>query len=316
VSPLHGRKQLTEAAYGAGKPGLNLDNLRDVIVRVPSLAEQAEIRRRTELLLGAADRIEHQTRAATASTERLPQSILAKAFSGELVPTEAELARAEERDYEPASALLERINAERATQANGGATSRTRRPRNGTNGKTETASPDKAPEEERVEVQTSGNGHPAPRKPIDQFDADEVMVAFRQACWGLGDARIDRDELLRRTAQKLGYQKLGQNIREALKGHLRAAIRRKIVGVDGQLVYAMTPTAGSLDTDALLETLSSVTQKNREHERDEVIRAAAKYLGFSQVTDAFREQMKSAFNAAVRRGLLERRGADVVVRVG
>ena len=42
----------------------------------------------------------------------LTQSILAKAFRGELVPTEAELARREGRDYEPASMLLERIKRE------------------------------------------------------------------------------------------------------------------------------------------------------------------------------------------------------------
>jgi hypothetical protein len=42
-----------------------------------------------------------------------PRAILAKAFRGELVPTEAELARAEGRDYEPASVLLERIRRER-----------------------------------------------------------------------------------------------------------------------------------------------------------------------------------------------------------
>ena len=36
-------------------------------------------------------------------------SILSKAFRGELVPTEAELARQENRTYDPASALLEKI---------------------------------------------------------------------------------------------------------------------------------------------------------------------------------------------------------------
>jgi type I restriction enzyme S subunit len=44
---------------------------------------------------------------------KLTQSTLAKAFRGELVPTEAELARREGREYEPASVLLERIRAER-----------------------------------------------------------------------------------------------------------------------------------------------------------------------------------------------------------
>ena len=57
---------------------------------------------------------------AVATLERVQQnlkryraSVLRAAVEGRLVPTEAELARAEGRDYEPASALLERILAER-----------------------------------------------------------------------------------------------------------------------------------------------------------------------------------------------------------
>ena len=52
-------------------------------------------------------------RLATARVEKLTQAVPAKAFRGELVPTEAELARAEGRYYEPSSVLLERIQAER-----------------------------------------------------------------------------------------------------------------------------------------------------------------------------------------------------------
>jgi type I restriction enzyme, S subunit len=51
---------------------------------------------------------------ATARAERLTQAILAKAFRGELVPTEAELARQEGRDYETAAQLLARIRASHA----------------------------------------------------------------------------------------------------------------------------------------------------------------------------------------------------------
>lgn len=54
-------------------------------------------------------------------------TILAKAFRGELVPTEAELARREGRDYEPASALLERIKS--STAAADGAESKRRKRR-------------------------------------------------------------------------------------------------------------------------------------------------------------------------------------------
>src|SRR5437588_10494386 len=52
--------------------------------------------------------------AATGRAEALTQAVLAKAFRGGLVPTEAELARREGREYEPASVLLERIRRERA----------------------------------------------------------------------------------------------------------------------------------------------------------------------------------------------------------
>jgi type I restriction enzyme S subunit len=48
--------------------------------------------------------------------KRYRASVLKAAIEGRLVPTEAELARQESRDYEPASVLLERVLAERRRQ--------------------------------------------------------------------------------------------------------------------------------------------------------------------------------------------------------
>jgi hypothetical protein len=81
---------------------------------VPPVNEQHEIVRRVDALFTLADKIADRVQGATMQVERITQAILAKAFRGELVPTEAELARAEGRDYEPAAKLLERIAAERA----------------------------------------------------------------------------------------------------------------------------------------------------------------------------------------------------------
>ena len=66
-----------------------------------------------------ADKIEERVATATKRADTLTQAILGKAFHGELVPTEAELARREYRDYEPASVLLARIKSgrESATSA-------------------------------------------------------------------------------------------------------------------------------------------------------------------------------------------------------
>jgi type I restriction enzyme, S subunit len=101
INPSDGRKQLQTAAYGQGKPGLNLDNIRDVVVAIPPLAEQQEIVRRVEALFKTADALEARYRKAKAHVDKLTQSILAKAFRGELVP--------QDPNEEPASILLERI---------------------------------------------------------------------------------------------------------------------------------------------------------------------------------------------------------------
>jgi len=80
---------------------------------LPPLPEQREIVRQVGALFKLADAVEQRVARAAAQAGELSQAIFAKAFRGELVPTEAELARQEYREYEPASVLLERIKRER-----------------------------------------------------------------------------------------------------------------------------------------------------------------------------------------------------------
>jgi len=85
-----------------------------MFILLPPLEEQREIVRRVELMFKLADTVEERVAAATTRGEKLTQAIVAKAFRGELVPSEAELARREDRSYESASELLSRIKSERA----------------------------------------------------------------------------------------------------------------------------------------------------------------------------------------------------------
>jgi len=103
---------------GSGPQALNCQRVRELPLTLPPLEEQQEIVGRVTALFTLADRVEQRLTAATTRTERITQSILAKAFAGELVETEADLARREGRDYEPASVLLQRIAAERQSAAN------------------------------------------------------------------------------------------------------------------------------------------------------------------------------------------------------
>ncbi|MDD1777141.1 MAG: restriction endonuclease subunit S [Candidatus Helarchaeota archaeon] len=111
-----GRDYIEEKARStAGQFNLNLDILRNLPIPVPPSLEQYEIVKRVENLFKIADMIERRVAATTSRVAKLTQAILVKAFRGELVPTEAELARREGRSYEPASVLLARINEEPKT---------------------------------------------------------------------------------------------------------------------------------------------------------------------------------------------------------
>ena len=142
--------------------------------------------------------------------------------------------------------------------------------------------------------------------PIDDLDVDQVMAEFRQQARRLGTTT--RAELLKAVSQELGYQRLGHNIEEVLKGHLRAAIRRKIIEADGELVCLHTPSMETYERDELIEAFHSVMRKNTSYVRKDVIRALANHLGFRRISDTVREPIKSAINGAIRRGLLGYQG--------
>ena len=145
---------------------------------------------------------------------------------------------------------------------------------------------------------------PTPRlTPIDQIETDAIMAAFRQAARGQG--WLERDELLKHVSLALGYQRLGPRIEEALRGHLRAAIRRRIIETDGPtLVRAGTATMADYEPDELLEVFRSVMRKGTRYDREEVIPALAHHLGFVRLTDTIREPIRKAITRAIRQGLL------------
>jgi len=122
-SPLGRQYCYSVKTDGVSQSNINAQKLLAYSIKVPPLTEQLEIVRRVDQLFALADTIEKQVNAALERVNLLTQSILAKAFRGDLTAQW----RAENPDLisgeNSAAALLEKIKAERAA-AGGKKTSR------------------------------------------------------------------------------------------------------------------------------------------------------------------------------------------------
>lgn len=96
-------EEIEEMKTGSSDSGMNLTQkkFKELSVNWPSVDEQKEIVRLVEQYFAFADTIEAQVKKAQTRVDNLTQSILAKAFRGELV--------AQDPADEPAEKLLERI---------------------------------------------------------------------------------------------------------------------------------------------------------------------------------------------------------------
>lgn len=114
---------------GVVYPAIRPSDIRDHDLPVPSIAEQQRIVAAIETHFSRIEAAVSSLTRAKANVKRARASVLKAAVEGRLVPTEAAIARAEGRDYEPASVLLERILAERkATWAASGARGKYKEP--------------------------------------------------------------------------------------------------------------------------------------------------------------------------------------------
>jgi type I restriction enzyme S subunit len=104
--------QLGAGIRGYTRPGINGEILKSVLVPIAPLDEQLIILDRIEAAFAWVDRLVSEVNSAWKLLDRLDQAILAKAFRGKLVSADP--------NDEPASVLLERIRAERATASTKG----------------------------------------------------------------------------------------------------------------------------------------------------------------------------------------------------
>lgn len=303
-----------EATHGTRR--IESQVLHNWAVPVPPMNEQKEVVNRVEGLFKIADEIETRYVKAAAHVDKLTQSILTKAFRGELVP--------QDPNDEPASELLKRITAEREqTRKKGPKVRKTGKPhrkrKKAIQASNKNHKPEKVEKHERKEpslvlVEKEAIAQKAKRKPLEAptgkplplVDLDQltIMAAFRKACRNRGE--ISRADLLKTVASSLGYQKLSAKLRVKLQGDMRAAMMRGIIQSNGEMIVPATQSVNDYDRDDLIKYACSVTKKGKPYEQDSVIRDTLKHLGFQRTTGRMRKTVISAIRNGIRKGLFVR----------
>lgn len=104
ISP-YGKDLISRFDNGTAQPNLSANSVKLYPIPLPPEVEQIEIVKKVEQLFAFADKLEARYIKAKAMLDKLPQSILAKTFRGELVEQDPE--------DEPAGVLLGRIRTEK-----------------------------------------------------------------------------------------------------------------------------------------------------------------------------------------------------------
>jgi len=110
---LENYENIRKAASGGNQPNLNLNKVREIDIALPPLEEQSEIVQIVKKLFVYADKIEETVQSAQKRVNLLTQSILAKAFSGELTAEWREQHQDLITGVNSVESLLAKIQAER-----------------------------------------------------------------------------------------------------------------------------------------------------------------------------------------------------------
>lgn len=298
LNSIDGVLQSRGGILGSGIQNLNVESVRKYRIPLPSIEEQTEIVRRVEELFAFADQIEQQVKNAQSRVNNLTQSILAKAFRGELTEQwridNPELISGENS----AEVLLKKIQQEREKL----------KPAKKTRAKKTLVNKKDTPVTADATDVAAIQGKPTAVATLLPEDDIEWALTIREAC-SKNTSLLAQDELSRLIADHLGLKRLTEQRKEAIKKAVTKACKTHLLYKEDGQYCLYQPRFADYENDSLDLVIQKAARKGSWIEQEALYRACLNYLGFKRSSDLAMERFKSYVNSALRRKILERDGS-------
>jgi Type ISP C-terminal specificity domain len=164
------------------------------------------------------------------------------------------------------------------------------------------------PEAQRYEA-ADASGAGATRLDPDAPDWEDLICRIRQM-FGDGEERR-RDTVIDALARELGDPEAGSRIHKAVDNALRIAIGRKILAKQGGALRLSARNIEQYERNLLKEQFLVSLSGRPWIERDDAIRAFARWMGFRRTGRSIDETARSLINGLLREKRIERNGSQI-----
>ncbi len=170
----------------------------------------------------------------------------------------------------------------------------------------ETANPKPLPVPEPAEL-------PRPTRP-DEMEKSDFMSLLREVLTAHGPC--DRDASIKHAATALGYQRVRGGLAEILSNAIRTAVKRQVIFNErGQFSTGWSRVTDYEKDFLKTQFLAAISENGRVWmEREEAIRAFARWLGFRRTGSVIDETARKLISRLLRGGKLESDG-DCIRRI-
>jgi hypothetical protein len=143
----------------------------------------------------------------------------------------------------------------------------------------------------------------------DELDREDLICRIRQL-FGDGHER-ERETAIDALARELGYQRTGIRIHEELDNALRTAVRRGILTSERGIVCLFARTIEQYDRVFLKEQFLASLLGRQWIEREDAVRAFARWMGFRRIGPTIEDAARSLMNGLLREDRLEGDGPRI-----